>query len=267
MMQASERANLIAQWKREEQQPFSGWDFSYLQGRMTEEQPPWSYTDHVIELMQQSSAVLDMGTGGGERLLELREHWPHKVVATEDYPPNVKLATERLAPFGAQVIEADVTDDGLLPLADSAFDLVINRHSAFNAHEVARVLMPGGTFFTQQVHGLWGEDLHAAFGASPQWPNATPQQYIPRLEAAGMKIVHVEEWAGTFTFADVGALVYYLKAMPWVVPDFSVDRYADNFMRLQAQRERGEQLAFTDRKYIIEAQKLEEGSEHAESSL
>jgi SAM-dependent methyltransferase len=252
------RNALIAQWKREEQQPFSGWDFSYLHSRMTEEQPPWSYTNRVIELMRQSSAVLDMGTGGGEQLLDLREHWPARVVATEDYPPNVKLAAERLTPPGAQVIKADVTDDGLLPLPDGAFDLVINRHSAFNAREVARVLAPGGTFLTQQVHGLWAEDLHAAFGTAPLYPNATPQQDVPRLQAAGMKIVHVEEWAGMFTFADIGALVYYLKAMPWVVPNFSVDTYVDNLMRLQAQLERGEKLAFTDRKYIIEAQKLDE---------
>lgn len=34
----SERNKLIATWKREEQQPFTGWDFSYLDGRMFEEQ-------------------------------------------------------------------------------------------------------------------------------------------------------------------------------------------------------------------------------------
>ena len=28
---------LVATWKREEQQPFTGWDFSYLDGRMFEE--------------------------------------------------------------------------------------------------------------------------------------------------------------------------------------------------------------------------------------
>lgn len=258
-MDQSHQRGLLAQWRSEEQQPFSGWDFSYLQSRMVEEQPPWSYTNRAAELMRHSSAVLDMDTGGGERLLDLREHWPAKVVATEGYSPNVRLATERLTPFGAQVVDVESSDDALLPFADGAFDLVLNRHGAFNASEVARVLMPGGAFLTQQVHGLWGEDLHAAFGATPQWPNATPQQYIPRLEAAGMQIVHVEEWSGTFTFADVGALVYYLKAMPWVVPDFSVDRYAGNLMRLQAQLERGEKLAFTDRKYIIEARKLDNG--------
>ena len=35
---------LIANWKAEEQQPFIGWDFSYLDGRMLEGQAPWSYS-------------------------------------------------------------------------------------------------------------------------------------------------------------------------------------------------------------------------------
>jgi hypothetical protein len=74
---------LIEIWKREEQQHFSGWDFSYLDGRMLEDQAPWSYSSRAAELMRHSSSVIDMDTGGGERFLQLREYWPKKVVATE----------------------------------------------------------------------------------------------------------------------------------------------------------------------------------------
>src|SRR4026208_301401 len=93
---------LIEIWKFEEQQPFIGWDFSYLEGRMLEGQPNWSYSTRAAELMKQSSSVLDLDTGGGERFLKLRQYWPSKVVATEHYPPNFNLATERLSPFGAK---------------------------------------------------------------------------------------------------------------------------------------------------------------------
>ena len=58
---------LIQFWKHEEQQPFSGWDFSYLDGRMLEDQAPWSYSTRAAELMRKSSSVIDLGTGGGER--------------------------------------------------------------------------------------------------------------------------------------------------------------------------------------------------------
>jgi len=53
----------VKAWKNEERRPFSGWDFLYLDGRMVEEQPPWSYLTRAAELMRRSSAVLDMGTG------------------------------------------------------------------------------------------------------------------------------------------------------------------------------------------------------------
>ena len=56
---------LMEIWRREEQQPFSGWDFSHLDGRMIEEQAPWSYSLRAAELMRQASSVIDLGTGGG----------------------------------------------------------------------------------------------------------------------------------------------------------------------------------------------------------
>ena len=65
--------------------------------------------------------------------------------------------------------------------------IVLNRHSAFNSAEVGRVLMSGGTFLTQQVHGRSLEDLEAEFDARPQWPDSSPEKYVPRLEAAGLK--------------------------------------------------------------------------------
>jgi len=124
---------LIERWKREEQQPFGGWDFFYLAGRMIEEPLPWSYTTRAAELLQHASAVVDMDTGGGERLLELRQYWPQKVVATEHYPPNLQLATERLAPFGVEVVDVQLTNDRRpMPFANGAFDLVLNRHGGFN---------------------------------------------------------------------------------------------------------------------------------------
>ena len=246
---------LIEFWKAEERQPFSGWDFSYLDGRMIEEQAPWSYSARAAELMRQAASVIDLDTGGGERFLKLRDHWPKKVVATEEYPPNFKLASERLVPLGVRVIDVRLTDSDPMPFADGEFDLVLNRHAGFNPKEVARILAPGGAFLTQQVHGLWAHDLLAVFGAQPQWPDATPGKYLPQLSAAGLTIVDTQEWSGKLSFTDVGAIVYCLKAVPWLVPGFSVATHAQQLLTLQRRFERGEGLAFSARKYLIEAHK------------
>jgi SAM-dependent methyltransferase len=243
----------ILDWQREEVQPFAGWDFYYLEGRMIEEQPPWSYPDLAAERMRRASAMLDMGTGGGERLLALRDRWPPKVTVTEDYPPNVVLARARLEPLGVRVEVVTLTHDAPMPFADGAFDLVLNRHSGLNCNEIARTLAPGGVFLTQQVHGLWAQDLLAVFGARPPWPDSTPEIYVPRLERAGLTIGRQETWHGQLTFTDVGAIVFYLKAVPWLVPGFTVARYAEQLLGLQDRLDSGEALAFDARLYLIEA--------------
>lgn len=48
--------------------PFSGWDFSWLAARSTAGGLPWSYQGEVARRAAVAEAMLDMGTGGGERL-------------------------------------------------------------------------------------------------------------------------------------------------------------------------------------------------------
>lgn len=254
-MAQNARDTLLAQWQAEEQQPFSGWDFSYLARRMVEDDPPWDYMARAAELMDGAASALDMDTGGGEKLLSLRPHWPPRMTATEEYPPNLALARSRLEPLGVQVMDVHLTETDPMPFADDEFDLALNRHSVFNSAEVARILKPGGTFLTQQVDGHWGEDLQTPFGASPQWPHATLAHYAPLLEAAGMELVQTHDFTGTLHFSDVGAIVYYLKAVPWHVPDFSVARHADVLLKLHTQQEQGIPLNFTTKLYLIEARK------------
>ena len=254
-MTSTNRDKLIRSWLSEEAQPFTGWDFSHLEGRMTSEEEPWSYPERAAELMSRSSSVLDMDTGGGEKLLSLCEHWPARVVATENYPPNFELAAERLSPAGAEVVKAAVSNTAPMPFDDGEFGLVLNRHAAFNSSEVSRILGRDGTFLTQQVHGMWAWDLLAAFDAAPQWPDATPELYMPFLEAAGMTVETVEEWEGRLAFSDVGAIVYYLKAIPWEVPGFTVNSHLTYLFALQERVDAGEKLEFYAAKYLIEARK------------
>ena len=60
---------------------------------------------------------------------------------------------------------------------------------------------------------------------------------------------------GQISFTDMGAIVYYLKAIPWLVPGFSVQTHLQYLLSLQHRLESGEALAFVARKYLIEAHK------------
>lgn len=253
----------VTEWLREEQEPFSGWDFAHLHGRSIDEQPPWDYMAMARDLVAGSSSVLDTDTGGGERLLDLRDALPPRTVATEGYLPNTRLAHTRLAhtrlhPHGIPVVQTGGSGSltQALPFRAGSFDAVINRHGASNLVEVERVLRPGGTFLTQQVEGTAYADLIAAFDHEPPWPFATLDFMRGEIEKTALVVEIATEWRGVARFTDVGAVVYYLKAIPWLVSDFSVARHREHLERLQARLTETGELAFARKLLLVRLHKL-----------
>src|SRR4051812_47552896 len=53
--------------------PRHGWDFSRM--RVDRDPAPWEYSEVVRRYLRPTDAVLDVGTGGGERFLELAPHF------------------------------------------------------------------------------------------------------------------------------------------------------------------------------------------------
>ncbi|WP_446664385.1 methyltransferase domain-containing protein [Flexivirga sp. B27] len=249
---------LLASWAAEERTQPEGWDFSSLQGRMSESTVPWDLPAVWRAALASASAVLDMGTGGGEFLSSFADDLPAHTVAMEGWRPNVAVAGERLAPYNVSVVGAD-NDPGsagdLLPFADASFDLVLNRHEGYRSDEVARVLAPGGSFLTQQVGGDEFGEIREAFGLGINAPDVTYARSRTDLQAAGLEIIDGAESTGHYVFPDVAALVAYVQLVPWDVPeDFSVERYADVLLDLHASGpDTGRPLLATRRRFWLHA--------------
>jgi len=128
--------------------PFVGWNFAYIDNRMTTEPLEWDYLDRITIEIKKSNSLLDMDTGGGEFLYSLRP-LPINTYATEAYKPNVAVAKERLEPIGVKVVE--VTEHKNLDLPSNYFDLIINRHGTYSLKEINRILKNGSKIITQQV--------------------------------------------------------------------------------------------------------------------
>lgn len=248
-----------------ERQPFSGWDFSYLQGRMLEGRHSWRYSELVRRRFPGASALLDLGTGGGEVLSALAP-FPLRTVATEGYVPNVEIARRRLAPLGVEVVAVEGAPDnveiapgegiGSLPFPAQSFPLVINRHESYYPAEVHRILEPGGVFLTQQVGGTHHQGLNRLLGA-PEAGGATWNLAfaVAQLAAAGFQIIDQREAFPETEFRDIGAVVYYLKAIPWQVPGFSVGGYRDRLLALHERIEREGGLRIAGHLFYLEAVK------------
>lgn len=217
------------------EQPFSGWDFSYITKtkRMVKAPLPWSYTRVFLPHLRQALSLLDMGTGGGEFLEKLRP-LPEQTVATEGYSPNVPIARKRLEPLGVTVHE--VAEDLKLPFEDNTFDLVINRHESYSPGEVLRVLKPGGHFVTQQVGGQNEVDLNHLLGApvNDEYAHWNLTYAARELEEAGFQLLERKEDYPPARFFDIGAVVYYLKAVPWQIKGFSVEEYRDALFQMHS---------------------------------
>ncbi len=135
---------------------FSGWDFSYITetGRMQEVPVRWNYYSKIKPYLYNVDRLLDLGTGGGEKLSKFTP-LPKETYATEGYKPNVEIAKKNLEPLGIQVIEVDGEEgppyNSKLPFEDNYFDLIIVRHEAYCPREIYRILADDAHFITQQV--------------------------------------------------------------------------------------------------------------------
>lgn len=245
--------DLVESWEREARQPFSGWDFSHLEGRYREEPPPWSYDALALSALRDASSTLDMGTGGGEKLLELTDSLPERTIATEGHRPNLAVARANLEPHGIDVAEYDSDTPSRMPFGDAEFSLVLNRHESFEATEVSRVLAPDGRFLTQQVGTDNLAELRDHFGTVPRFERATLPYYQQQLTDAGLHVELAQDWHGSAEFAEVGALVCFLSAVPWEAPDdFSVERYQKVLMALH---DRAEPLRFTIHRFVLQVRR------------
>jgi hypothetical protein len=218
--------------------PFRGWDFSWLAGRAEEVQPPWDYLAEARLLLADSSATLDIDTGGGEVLARL---FPLSglSVATEGYVSNISVAAARLSPLGVHVVGTESAPDNVdqyprtsltptgtsshLPFQDRTFDVVLNRHSSYWPGEVSRVLRAGGTFLTQQRDLDGNAQLQETFGRPQSSEPAFNVTFaVGQLEEHDFEVAKADEVSTPMRFFDVGAVVYYLRAVPWLVPDFDL---------------------------------------------
>jgi hypothetical protein len=220
-------------WEAEYDRPFTGWDFSYLVGcRISiRPAPAWDYTSAVLAAIGGAGSMLDMDTGGGEWFSTLPRR-PPRTVATEGHLPNVPLARRTLEPLGIEIVE--VQDPSHLPFGGATFDLVTNRHGSYDPRELGRVLTSDGLFITQQVGSRTNRRFHELLGLPAPPDTWNLDVAAEHLEAAGFHVLERQEEMLTTRYLDVGALVYYLKAVPWEIPDFTVEKYLDRLLAIHA---------------------------------
>jgi SAM-dependent methyltransferase len=251
-MPAEDRAQMLTRLRPAVQRArdFSGWDLGHVAPTVLDPEPSWDYAHLAVERGRHAASVLDMGTGGGELLAELRAGLPGRVLATEEWQRNVPVASRRLAPLGVPVVWCRSLN---LPFADASFDLVLNRHEELNPAEVARVMRPGAHAITQQVGGSTWHELRRFFPRMTDFGDLCGE-YRRGFAASGLVIVDAREHEYRVRY-QLDALVYLLAIMPWSIPDFDLDGDLDALLALESASGGPEGVTLTDNRFLIVARK------------
>jgi len=245
----------MKKWKDEENNfNLQGWDFSSINGRWNDPNPPWDYNLIVNSYLKDTDILLDMGTGGGEVLLAIGH--PYKnTYATEAYVPNLELCQNTLSPLGITIAQT-FTDDKL-PFENEKFDFIINRHESFDLTEVNRILKHNGYFFTQQVsnHNFYELMTMMNDKEAEYYHSHTIEKYSETLVQLGFQVIIKDEVKYPIRFFDVGAVIFVAKACVWNFPDFSVETHFDKLRKIQHEIENNGYYQTTGGRFLLASHK------------
>lgn len=110
----------------------------------------WNFYDAIKDSTTEKSICLDLGTGGGEKLLKF---YPRVASVTgTDFSENmVKTARENAKAYpdiNAKFVQMDSLN---LKFESETFDLVSARHTIINAEDIYRVLIDGGKIVIEGI--------------------------------------------------------------------------------------------------------------------
>ena len=234
--------------------PVDGWDFSWFDGRASEQRPSWGYAQLIDRRMATAGAALDLQTGGGEVLAGIQRP-PALLCATESWPPNLRIARRNLAPLDGFVVQA--ADSEPLPFRSASFDLVVSRHPTVVLwHEIARVLRPGGRYLSQQIGIGSNRELYEYLMGPQRHPAGDgSERAVRELTAVGLVAEDVRHESLEVRFDDIAAVVVFLRKVIWTVPDFSVPRYRDQLAELHEQIQRDGPFTSHSQRLLVQARK------------
>ena len=236
--------------------PVDSWDFGWLDGRATEERPSWRYFDLVAERASRASTMLELQAGTGSMIGRLPS-LPRVAVAAEGYPASVAAAAPRLRARGVHLVVTSQTRVGL-PFAAGSFELAVSRHPidvwwseiAPRAATRRRVLRATcGTAHSSEPQRV--PDRAVAGIVTPRSVGRTRGGGTH----AGLEVRDIRVERPRVVFYDIGAVVYFLRLVPWIVPGFTVSAYRERLRELHDLIERNGSFQTTTSRTLIEAVK------------
>lgn len=167
------------------------WDFSMIKFE-EEDLTNWDMYKILNSCTNENSIILDLGTGGGEKVLK---EFPKakKVIGTDFSEEMIKTANQNLKKSGKTNIEFRVMDNLNMNTPDNYFDIVVARHTCIFAKQIFKTLKNNGKLILRGVDKLDCWQLKRLFGKGQAFNDIEPISQIDyeNILDAGFKNVEL----------------------------------------------------------------------------
>lgn len=169
------------------------WDFDKIKYK-TEKQTNWDFYEKIKEYTNKDSICLDLGTGGGEKVLK---YYPEvgKIYATDFSGEMIKTANENLKVYPNRNVEFLQMDNLNMTFPDKMFDLISARHTVIDAKQIYNTLKDNGTLIIEGVDQKDCWELKELFGRGQCFNDkvAISEKDYADLKDAGFKEIELTE--------------------------------------------------------------------------
>ena len=181
----------------------------------------WELYDILANIATKDSRILDLGTGGGEKVLQ-RFPVVKEILATDFSEEMLKTANRILVKSGRTDVTFRFMNNLEMDTPDDYFDIVVARNTVTDPKQIYKTLKPGGTLLVHGVdmHDCW--DLKLLFGKGQGFHDKKPISVVDfeNIIKAGFKDVELVPICEREYFDDVEKFKKFLKKVP-ILQDFS----------------------------------------------
>ncbi len=196
------------------------WDFSDIKCK-TEKLTNWDFYEKIKENTNEKSLCLDLGTGGGEKVLK-RYTNVGMIIATDFSKEMIKTAKENAKNYPNKNVKFVQMNNLNMKFPEGIFDLISARHTIINAQQIYNVLNEKGTLVIEGVDKKDCWELKQIFGRGQAYNDeiSISEKDYNDIKGAGFsKIEKVEILENEYYETEEDLLALLLKAP--ILDDFS----------------------------------------------
>ena len=206
--------------EKEYYEEIKDWDFSKFEIE-SESLTKWDLYEILNELANKDSRILDLGTGGGEKVLEFFPDCK-EILATDFSEGMIETANKNLKESGRKNITFKIMDNLKMDVPDDYFDIVVARNTVTDPEQIYKCLKTGGHLL---IHGVDKADcwnLKLLFGRGQGFKDKNPISLIDyqNVLKAGFKDAELVPLHEREYFKNELLFKAFLKKVP-IIDDFS----------------------------------------------